>query len=173
MKLVISFTLPSTAPLSHLSRIEDKQMKASIERYVKFIETSIIPKLEVYPSFEALNKELFRLVDESNKEYSKKLKFIKKETFEAYDKPQMKALPPTSFSPVDYKYVSKVPNNYHVEYDGHYYSTPFSYANKSVMIKASFTEIKITDENNNLIFKHPRSYKVFLKYITEERVVFF
>ena len=80
----------------------------------------------------------------------------------------MKALPPTSFSPVDYKYVSKVPNNYHVEYDGHYYSIPFSYANKSVMIKASFTEIKITDENNNLIFKHPRSYKVFPKYITEE-----
>ena len=75
----------------------------------------------------------------------------------------MKALPPTSFSPVDYKYVSKVPNNYHVEYDGHYYSIPFSYANKSVMIKASFTEIKITDENNNLIFKHPRSYKVFPK----------
>ena len=142
--------------------------KATCERYVGFIEDRIIPQLKVYPSFEALNSELFRLVDDANNEYSKKLKAIKKETFEAYDKPKMKALPPTSFSPVDYKFVSKVPNNYHVEYDGHYYSIPFSYANKSVMIKASFTEIKITDENNNLIFKHPRSYKVFPKYITEE-----
>ena len=140
--------------------------KATVERYVKFVEDRIIPRLDVYPSFEALNKELFRLIEESNNEYSKKLKSIKKETFETYDKPQMKALPPTSFSPVDYKYVPKVPSNYHVEYDGHYYSIPFSYVNKSVMIKASFTEVKITDENNNLIYKHPRSYKTFPKYIT-------
>ncbi len=144
--------------------------KPTAERYVKFVETRIIPILlkNTYSSFEALNNKLFDLVEKSNNEYSKKLKTIKKETFEAYDKPAMNPLPQVSFTMVDYKYVSKVPNNYHVEYDGHYYSIPFAYADKSVMIKATFTDIKIVDMNNSLIFKHSRSYKPFPKYITEE-----
>ncbi len=144
--------------------------KATVERYVQFVEKRIIPKLSknIYPSFESLNNRLFELIEESNNEYSKKLKAIKKETFEAYDKPAMNPLPQVSFSMVDYKYVSKVPNNYHVEYDGHYYSIPFAYADKSVMIKATFTDVKIVDMNNSLIFKHSRSYKAFPKYITED-----
>ena len=144
--------------------------KPTVERYVQFTEKRIIPKLakNIYPSFEALNNKLFEIVDSTNKEYSRKLKVIKKETFETYDKPQMNPLPQVSFSLVDYKYVSKVPDNYHVEYDGHYYSIPFAYADKSVMIKATFTEIKIVDTNNSLIYKHTRSYKAFPKYITED-----
>ena len=98
----------------------------------------------------------------------KDLGSTKKETFETYDKPSMKPLPQSRFSSVDYKYVSKVPSNYHVEYDGHYYSIPFEYADKPVMIKASFTEVKIVDENNSLIYKHSRSYKKFPKYVTED-----
>lgn len=144
--------------------------KPTVERYVQFVETRIIPELKrnIYPSFEALNNKLYELFDKTNNEYSKKLKAIKKETFEAYDKPMMNPLPQVSFSMVDYKYVSKVPDNYHVEYDNHYYSIPFNYRDKSVIVKATFTDIKIVDMNNNLIFKHPRSYKVFPKYITEE-----
>lgn len=142
--------------------------KAVVERYVQFVETRIIPELskETFYSFDALNNKLFELVDESNNEYSKSLKATKKETFEAYDKPVMKPLPQSSFSLVDYKYVSKVPNNYHVEYDNHYYSIPFKYYDKPVIVKASFTEVKIVDENNCLIHKHSRSYKAFPKYIT-------
>lgn len=142
--------------------------KASVERYVKFVETRIIPELRKYtfPSFEALNNKLFELVDKTNNEYSKKLKAVKRETFETYDKPMMKILPDVSFPLVEYKVVPKVSGNYHVEYDGHYYSIPFSYYDKTVVVKATFTDIKIVDENNCLIYKHPRSYKVFPKYIT-------
>ena len=135
---------------------------------MKFVETRIIPELRKYtfPSFEALNNKLFELIDKTNNEYSKKLKAVKRETFETYDKPMMKILPDVSFPLVEYKVVPKVPGNYHVEYDGHYYSIPFSYYDKTVVVKATFTDIKIVDENNCLIYKHPRSYKVFPKYIT-------
>ena len=34
----------------------------------------------------------------------------------------MKPLPGGCYTACDYKAVLKVPNNYHIEYDGHYYS---------------------------------------------------
>ena len=142
--------------------------KASAERYVQFVETRMIPELSknIYPSFEALNNKIFELNDRYNQEKNSTTKVSKKETFETYDLPKMNPLPKKSFSPVDYKYISKVPHNYHVDYDGHYYSIPFSYVDKSVIIKASFSEIRICDENNRLIYSHFRSYKPFPKYIT-------
>ncbi len=142
--------------------------KATAERYVRFVETRMIPELskDIYPSFEALNNRIIELNDRYNLENNSSTKISKKETFENYDKPEMKPLPKTSFSLFDYRFISKVPNNYHVDYDGHYYSIPFSYAGKSVIVKASFSEIRITDENNRLIHSHFRSYKPFPKYIT-------
>ena len=39
----------------------------------------------------------------------------------------MKPLPGGCYTACDYKAVLKVPNNYHSEYDGHYYSVLYSY----------------------------------------------
>ena len=36
------------------------------------------------------------------------------------------------------------------------------------MLKATMSEIRICDENNRLLCKHPRSYKKFPLYITDE-----
>ena len=142
--------------------------KATAERYVQFVETRLIPILSqnMFPSFEALNRKISVLIDEFNSEHKNAGTPSKKETFEKYDKPEMKPLPMIAYSEVEYKYVSKVSNNYHVEYDNHYYSIPYQYYEASVIVKATGTDIKICDVNNRLIYRHSRSYKNFPKYIT-------
>ena len=88
------------------------------------------------------------------------------EMYLRYDKPQMKALAGESFTLCDYKYFNHIPNNYHLLYDGHYYSVLYTYYNQPAILKATMAEIKICDKNNKLICTHHRSYKDFPKYIT-------
>ena len=76
--------------------------------------------------------------------------------FEKYDKPRMNQLPGESYTLCDYKYFLKVPDNYHLEYDAHYYSVLYTYKGKLAILKATMTEIRICDEYNRLICRHPR-----------------
>ena len=85
--------------------------------------------------------------------------------FEKYDKEVMRPLPHDAFSLYTY-IVKTVPSNYHLEYDGHYYSVPYKLYGQEVTLKVSFKDIKICDSMNRLICTHERSYKPFPKYIT-------
>ena len=86
----------------------------------------------------------------------------------ALDKPRMNQLPGESYTLCDYKYFLKVPDNYHLEYDAHYYSVLYTYKGKPAILKATMTEIRICDEYNRLICRHPRSYRDFPLYITDD-----
>lgn len=88
--------------------------------------------------------------------------------FETYDKPQMRPLPGGCYAPCGYRYFPRVPDNYHLGYDGHYYSILYTYHGKPAILKAMMAEIRICDENNRLICTHPRSYKEFPRYITND-----
>ena len=73
------------------------------------------------------------------------------------------------YTACDYKkaVLKKVPNNYHIEYDGHYYSVFYPYCGKPAILKATASEIRICDQyNRRLICTHKRSYKEFPLYIT-------
>ena len=87
---------------------------------------------------------------------------------EKYDKPCMKPLPGGEYTTCDYKAVLKVPNNYHIDYDGHYYSVLYTYCGKPAILKATPSEIRICDQYNRLICTHRRSYKDFPLYITTD-----
>ena len=80
----------------------------------------------------------------------------------------MKALPTGHFTVCDYKYFLRVPDNYHLEYDGHYYSIAYTMHGKPALLKATMSEIRICDENNRLLCTHVRSYKDFPRYITDD-----
>lgn len=71
------------------------------------------------------------------------------------------------YTPCDYKYVLKIPDNYHIEYDGHYYSVLYAYCGHPAIIKATLSEIRICDRNNRLLYTHRRYYTDFPKYITD------
>lgn len=143
--------------------------KPSVENHVRWLETHLLEKLKgrIFPSFKDLNTEIQVIVDELNSRPFQKGKGNRKQMFEEYDKPSMKPLPKDSFTLYSYA-IRKVPSNYHLEFDGHYYSVPFSYYRQEVTLKASFYDIKICDQTNRLICRHERAYKPFPKYITKE-----
>ena len=144
--------------------------KATVEKYVDYLETWLLEELkkDTYSSFESINIRARQITDSLNDQISKGYDLSRREIFEKYDKPQMKAIGDRSFTLCDYVFSKSVSENYHVYYDDHYYSVPYTYYHKSVILKATMYEIRIVDENNRLICTHQRSYRKFPKYITKD-----
>ena len=144
--------------------------KATVEGHVKYLETHLIEKLKekIYTSLEELNSDTKKIVAALNSRNFQNKSFSRKDAFERYDKPAMKPLTGGAFTVCDYKCVLRIPDNYHIEYDGHYYSVLYSYCGKPAILKATPSEIRICDQYNRLICRHKRSYKEFPRYITED-----
>lgn len=144
--------------------------KPTVEKYVQFLETHLLEDLKekVYYSIEDINRDVREKIADINNEKRNSKSLSKMESFLRYDRPQMKALADESFLLCDYKYFARVPNNYHLLYDDHYYSVLYTYYNRPAILKATMAEIRICDRNNKLICTHRRSYKDFPKYITKQ-----
>ena len=147
--------------------------KSSVENHVRYLETHLLERLKehTFTSIEAMNREARKIIEDINlRDFRNKqdVRRSRQHAFEIYDKPRMKALPGGSFTVCDYKYFLRVPDNYHLEYDGHYYSVMYTWHGKPAMLKATMSEIRICDENNRLLCTHVRSYKDFPRYITDD-----
>ena len=143
--------------------------KATVESGVRWLETHLLEDLKdrIYYTLDEVNRDMQRKVTELNGRKMQKQSFSRIEAYEKYDKPRMRPLSNGSFAMCDYKYFTKVPNNYHLPYDGHYYSVTYTYYGQPVILKATMSEIRICDRNNKLICTHRRSYTDFPKYITK------
>ena len=87
---------------------------------MRYLETHLIEKLKekIYTSFEDLNADIKKIVAVLNARPFQNQAFSRQEMFIKYDKPCMKPLPGGEYTTCDYKAVLKVPNNYHIDYDG-------------------------------------------------------
>ena len=147
--------------------------KPTVENHVRFLETHLIERLrkKIFTSLDALNEETKKIIAAINQgkfQNQRDIRRTRLHAFETYDKPRMKPLPAGNFTTCDYKCFLRVPDNYHLEYDGHYYSVSYMQHGKPAMLKATMSEIRICDKNNKLLTTHPRSYKDFPRYITKE-----
>ena len=144
--------------------------KPTVEQHVRYLETHLIEKLKegVYTSLDALNEATKKIIADINRREFQKKVGSRQDAFDRYDKPHMKPLPGENYTTCDYKYVLRIPDNYHLEYDGHYYSVLYTYRSQPAILKATLTEIRVCDRNNRLICKHSRSYKNFPLYITDD-----
>lgn len=147
--------------------------KPTVENHVRFLEIHLVEKLkeDIFTDLSSLNDRIHEIVAAINRRDFKKksdIRFTRMDAFEKYDKPRMKPLPGGNYTLCDYKYFLHVPNNYHLEYDGHYYSVLYTYLNEPAILKATMSEIRICDRNNKLICRHARSYKTFPLYITDD-----
>ena len=144
--------------------------KATVENHVRYLETHLVEKLKekIYISLEELNSDIKEIVAVLNQRNFQSKSYSRMDAFIKYDKPCLKPLPGGLFTVCDYKTVSRIPDNYHVEYDNHYYSVVYTHCGKPAIIKATESEIRICDQYNRLICKHKRSYLDFPKYITED-----
>lgn len=143
--------------------------KPTVEAHVSYLETHLVEKLkeETYTCIEDINRKTRQIIETINGRTEKRTA-SRLELFETYDKPALKPLRGPRFSPVDYKSVISIPDNYHIEYDGHYYSVSYTLHGKPAILKASFNEIVICDEYNRLLTRHNRVYTTFPKYVTKD-----
>jgi hypothetical protein len=85
------------------------------------------------------------------REGSRQSEFIK------IDKPALRPLPIHKYEIADIV-SKKIGDNYHLEYDGFYYSTPYTLHGETVILRATSTMIEIIDKNQIRVASHERRY---------------
>jgi len=146
--------------------------KSQVEGSVGWLETWLLgwltgrtEGLRPYASFPELNAAIKSRVAELVKRPFQKRAGNRKSVFLALDRPALRPLPAEPF--VNPTYVERrVPNNYHVEYSGFYYSVPHTYYKQQVTIKATHQVIEIYADRLNRIAIHERRY-TGSRYVTE------
>lgn len=135
--------------------------KAIAENGVGFITNRIISNMldMHFGSIEAMNQYLLSECKKLNSEKFQKFSTCRQELFERIDKPMLKALPDKPFELIENVYEMNVPTDYCVLVKEHYYSVPFTYANKPVSIHVKPKNIEIFYQGK-MIAAHTRSYAI-------------
>lgn len=137
--------------------------KPSVENGVRWVEPFILPQIkkEYFSSFEELNTRILELIRIMNDRPRQNKKGSRSEMFRTIDLPKMRPLPNGRYQLFEYDRL-RVPDTYHIKFDEHYYSVPYTLYNRKkthyVFVKASPFKIMICDESNHLICQHKRIY---------------
>lgn len=78
--------------------------------------------------------------------------------FLALYKPCLRSLPSAPFESFISKTVNCVPNNYHPEYNGYYYSVPHNYYNQPTVMQIHSKNIEIFSKDGDRIAIHQRRF---------------
>lgn len=146
------------------ARVRKPTDKNDVENNVRIIEDYIIGDVE-------LHKNEFHSFKEVQDYCRKKLeKFVtgkkfrrtantRREWFKRVDLPNMLPLPQTRFALYAHQEMT-VPRNYHVHIkgDAHRYSVPYTWIGEQVMIKYTYSVLKVFDSEGTLIVEWDRSH---------------
>lgn len=151
------------------ARVRKPRDKGAVESAVGWLETWLLEwiKGKVYHNFSELNADIVSRVNTLVERKFQKRDGTRKSIFESVDKPVLRNLPKDEFIIFETKFVNKLPNNYHIEFDNFYYSVPYQYVSEKVTIHAYPERIEVYSKNKKLIAVHKRSY-AGEKYITSK-----
>jgi transposase len=150
------------------ARVRKPKDKAKVESAVLHIQRFILARLRNRQFFshneiiEAVNELLEEFNDRPMKDYGYQ---TRRERFEKLDKPYAQQLPAEPFRIVDIKHNVLVGKNYHIRYDGHFYSVPFEMVTKRVIVHRCGMMIEIFHDGK-LLTRHLYSPYAF-KYTTK------
>ena len=141
--------------------------KSLVEGSVAWLESWLLEWLrgQWYFSFDELNKAIKTRVKALAERPFKKRPGSRASDFEEFDKPALRPLPPTRFEIVEYA-TRRVPDSYHLEYDGYYYSVHHSLYRQEVTLRATPTTIEVINGNRERVALHVRRYSG-TRYVTE------
>lgn len=140
--------------------------KAADENMVGNVSRRIIAALRnrkffsIYEVNQAISEYLLKLVDRP----FQKMEGNRLTAFEKIDKPALQPLPSTRYEYSEWK-ETKVQFNYHVDYDGFFYSVHYSYINKPCSVRATLRTIEIYIGSER-VAAYPRNYNKFKRYTT-------
>ncbi len=141
--------------------------KAPVETSVQIAERRIIAKLRnrQFFSFAELCGAVREELEILNTKPFQKLDANRRALFLEIESKELLALPKGKYEYADWKQ-AKAAFDYHVQYDGHYYSVPYHYAGKHLHIRATTRMIEILCDGER-IAAHVRSYDKCMRYVTE------
>jgi len=149
------------------ARIRKPQDKAVVESGVGWLETWLLEWLrsKEFFSFAELNGAIRERLSELVKRPFQKRPGSREEVFNKVDKPALRPLPAKRFERAEYA-LRRVPDNYHVEYDGFYYSVPHTMHRQQVTLRATGEIIEIINDNRERAAVHVRKNSGS-RYVTE------
>jgi len=141
------------------ARIRKPKDKAAVESSVGWLETWLLEWLrdKQFFSFAELNAAIRERLCELARRPFQKRPGSREEVFGKVDKPALRPLPTRRFEHAEY-ISRRVPDNYHVEYAGFYYSVPYTMYGQQVTLRVTGDTVEILSENRERIALHPRRY---------------
>jgi len=141
------------------ARIRKPKDKAKVENSVQNVERWIIAPLRkrTFFSLFELNQAIWELLEILN---NKKMQLIgrsRREEFEEIDQPNLKPLPARPYEFVETK-KAKVNIDYHIVFDKHFYSVPFTLCHQEVEVRATEFLVEIRFQGKNVAV-HTRSFR--------------
>jgi len=149
------------------ARIRQPRDKASVESTVGFLETWLLEWLrgKQFFGFEALNIEIRqRIAELSGRPFQRRIG-SRLSVYEQIDKPALRPLPATRYEHAEYA-IRRVPDNYHVDYGGFYYSVPYTLHKQQVTLRVTAQTIEIINSNRERVAIHQRRFTGSPQYIT-------
>ena len=142
------------------ARVRRPRDKAVVENAVQQVERWVLAPLrnQRFFSLSEANAAIAERLDALNDKTLTGLSESRRQLFEQLDRPALEPLPQKRFEVAERKDQVTVHIDYHVEYDGHYYSVPFSLTRKKVDIRATATTVEIFYKRRR-VASHLRSYR--------------
>jgi transposase len=139
------------------ARVRKPQDKAKVEVGVQVVERWILARLRDYTFFGLadLNRVLRTLGDELNDRPMRHVGQSRRQLFEALDRPALKPLPAQPYEFATWK-KARVHIDYHVEFEKHFYSVPYTLIHKEVDVRATEHTLEIFYRQRRQAI-HPRS----------------
>jgi transposase len=138
------------------TRVRKPQDKAKAEKGVQTVENWILGPLRqrTFLSLTELNQAIRAGLRDLNERPFQKMAGCRRSLFESLDQPVLRPLPVEAYAYAEWK-KARVPNDYHVEVEGHYYSVPYQSIHRPVEIRIAAQTIEVFAQGLR-IASHPR-----------------
>ena len=143
------------------TRVRKPRDKAKVENAVQQVERWVLAPLrkQTFFSLEEANVAIAAQLTWLNQRPFQKMEGSRKVLFETVDQPSLGPLPRNRFEIAEWKIDVGVNIDYHIVYDGHYYSVPYRLTNQRVNVRATLTTIECFDKKKNRVALHRRSLR--------------
>jgi len=141
------------------ARVRKCKDKPAVEEGVGWLETWLLGKLrnQRFFSYPELNRAILSYLPELTRRPFQKREGSRYSEFIRIDKPALRPLPAFKYEMADIK-TKRVGDSYHLEYDGFYYSVPYTLHNKHVILRATATTIEVM-KGQDRVASHVRRHK--------------
>lgn len=139
------------------ARVRHPKDKAKVESAVNVVTRWIIAALRnrQFFSLQELNEAIWLLLEHLNNRPFKKLPGSRRSQFELIDKPALNPLPQSTYQYASIRF-AKVNIDYHIEFDGHWYSVPYRLLKEKVELHITANTLEIFAKGKR-VASHMRS----------------